>query len=170
MAIERTFIQKGQGYGPTPVTITAKIGNVVVYSGTVPTLNQAPPVGGQSGPGPSTNLFSWTNDIEFSGQQDVEISVEGGLLLLSQTLANYTAGGGANVKPVPGDANTFRNFWYETIDGVTIGDPFTDEKIDGVPQIEHPEPSQLPGQWWWYLPAGSTFTARLNIAAGNVAA
>lgn len=169
MAIERTFIQQGQGYGSTPVNITAKIGNVVVHTGPVPTVDGIPPRGGIPGgdAGPLVNLFSWTKDSSFVGQQDVEITVDNGLLLMTQTVANYTditlAG-----NLIPGNASSFTCFFVENIDGFEIGDPYTEEKINGISQEEHPDPAQLSGQWWWYIPGGSTFTAKLNVAGGNV--
>lgn len=164
----RTFIQQGQGYGSTPVDVTVKIGGTVVYSGTIPTLDEPPPQGGTGATGPLTNLFSWTNDVNFSGQQDFEVSVDGGLMLMTQTVANYTVLTDSAGNTFPGNATSFGGFWIEQVGNVLIGDPFTNEQIDGIPSPDHPDPTQLTGQWWWYVPNGSTFTATLNVSAGNV--
>lgn len=171
--VTRTFIQQGQGYGSTPVNVTVKLDGNTVYSGVIPTVDQAPPQGGTGeGSGPVTNLFSWTNDTSFSGTQDFRVEVApGGILLMTQTVANYTetvdniAG---NVVVIPGNVNGFLGFWTEQIGDASIGDPFTNETIDNVPQEEHPDPGQLSGQWWWYVSGGSVFAATLNVPQGNV--
>lgn len=166
----RTFIQQGQGYGIVPVEIVAKIDGNVVFSGAVPTTNPPVPPGGTgTGSGPTQNLFSWTNDVTFAGQQSVEITVTGGTLLMTQTVANYTKYLDGTGNTQPGNETTYTGFWTEVIDGITISDPFINEAIDGVLQIEHPEPGSLDGQWWWYVPNNGVFTAILNVAAGNVA-
>lgn len=156
----RTFIQNGQGYGPTPVAIVAKIDGNVVFSGNVPTVNQPLPILPDPNVNITTNLYTWTNDLTFSGEQDFELTVENGTLLLTKSLANYS-------DLVPLSTEEYNPFFYEIIDGVKIYDAFTNEKIDGVTQIEHPDPASLTGQWWWVIPSGSTFTATLNIMAGN---
>lgn len=168
MAI-RTFIQQGQGYGSAPVTITAKIGGVTIYAGPVPTVDGSPPPGGNIEiPTPVSNLFSWTNDTSFAGEQDFEIIVDNGTLLMTSTVANYTNYLVGNVI-MPGSETVYNGFWTEVIDGAVISDPFTNEKIDAVPQIEHPDPGALDGQWWWYINGGSVFSATLNVSVGNVA-
>lgn len=165
----RTFRQQGIGYGPA-TNVTVKIDGTIVFSGPVPTLDQPPP----SLPNPNLQitdtLYTWTNDVSYSGQQSFELTVSSGMVMLTEALANYTdlfnpATG--NVV-IPGNANDYLVFFEEVVDGVTLTDPFTNEAIDGEPQIEHPDPTQLRGQWWWIVPAGSTFTATLNTSAGNV--
>jgi hypothetical protein len=151
----RTFKQLGQAYGKIPATITATINGVIVFSGEIPTADAPLPVL----PDPSvtgTELFSWTSTVDFSGSQSFSISVTGSQLLLTQSLADYC---------VLDNTSEFFNFYSYDHDGVKSTDPFTDVAIDGI-VTQKSSDIQLPGQWYWTIPAGSTFTATLNINAG----
>ena len=153
----RTFKQFGQAYGATPAVITATIGGTVVFSGEVATVDA---------PWPSlpnveitgTELYTWTNTVEFAGTQSFSLSVANSPLLLADTLADYIANNSAQ----------FGSFYSYQDSGTTISDPFSNVAIDGVIMQKSPEYSELLGQWYWQIPAGSTFTATLNISAGNV--
>lgn len=154
----RTFQQFGQAYGSTPATITATINGTVIYSGEIPTLDTPLP------PFPSfpsftgVNIFTWTNTVDFSGAQSFSISVENSQLLLGKTLADHVIAN--NLAQFSG------RFYSYDIDGVTVRDPFTNVTIGGVAQQRGPDNSELPGQWQWLIPAGTTFTATLNVNAG----
>lgn len=157
----RTFKQAGIAYGRTPVTITVKIDDNTIYSGPVKTIDDIIP----SFPDPnwtSTNyLFTWQNDVEFSGTQFLEINVGWGDLLLAETTANY----GFIIDPkdplykIPNGPDNFVGFCTER-----VSDPLSDVTIDGIPQ---PRDDSLLGQWHWMIPAGSTFTAKINIPSGS---
>lgn len=164
----RTFVQQGQGYGATPVNITVKIDGNTIFSGPVPTVDAPPPTLPNLDLQITSNLYTWTNDVSYSGQQTFELTVNDGSLLLTKSFANYTPiYDEATGNITPGNESTYASFFYEMVDGVIINDPFTNEQIDGVPQIEHPDPASLSGQWWWQIPNGSTFTATLNTNAGS---
>lgn len=152
----RTFIQTGQGYGNTTVSITAKIDGITVYTGPVATADTPVPALPQIGTNFGSNIFTWTNSYEFQGTQNMEITVTGGTLLLTDTLAN------SQFYPT-----TFTPPYFQVIDGVTYSDPFTDEKINGV-ALTGPYDATLSGQWYWTVPAGSTFTATVNIIAAAI--
>lgn len=163
----RTFVQQGQAYGSNTASITVKIDGNVVFQGPVLTLNQPFPQEPGIGSLISNDLYSWTNDVFFEGTQSLEITVEGATLLLANSLANYMPGA-ANGVPT-GNATTFGPYYSITSDSGVETDPFSDETINGIPQQE---PSHVPpysGQWWWAISPGSTFSATINIQAGNVA-
>jgi hypothetical protein len=155
----RTLRQLGRGHGSSPVSIVARIDNNVVYSGTVPTVNEPFPALPNDELSITDTLFSWENTVEFTGQQDLEISVTGGDLLLADTEANYV-----NVD----DVAQWGGVYYVLDDqgNVTFSDPLEQEKIDGVLQPDLHTQQNLPGQWWWKINAGSVFTAKVNIIGG----
>lgn len=160
MMYPRTFKQMGIAFGSQPLEITAKVDNVVVYQGTVVTLNEPAP----SLPNPeysvTNELFSWTAPVNFEGPQVIEIIVGNGAeLLVADLTANYT--------PLPGDvANTIVS---SGADGFEIfrWEQFGNTYINGVLQeadsINH---SELTGPWWWVLAPGSDFVENINVAKG----
>jgi hypothetical protein len=174
----RTFKQYGQAYGSVPASITATIDGVQVFSGPVYTVDEPLPTDSTLIVG--STLFNWTNTVDFAGTQSFSISVTGSPLRLTTTVANYRyifpypptfelpADSGNFVVP---DADSLINdyafFYIANIDGIQIEDPFTNVVIDGVPRQRGPNNADLPGQWQWIIPAGSTFTATLNITAGS---
>jgi hypothetical protein len=160
----RTFKQCGQAYGSTPASITATIDSTVVFSGPVSTLDQPLPILPEL-PESSANvslptLFTWTNTVDFAGTQSFSITVTGSQLLLDFTAANYPP-------RTDSDSARFASFYFQTVNGVTVSDPFTNVAIDGVAMQRGPDNSELSGQWQWLIPAGSTFTATFNVNAGQ---
>jgi hypothetical protein len=149
----RTFQQFGQAYGSTPATITASINGTVIFSGEIPTID-APLPALPNLAVKGTELFTWTNTVDFSGTQSFSISVTNSPLLLTDTSADYCF---AN------NSSEFQSF-YSYIEGdFIITDPLSNTAIDAVGVQRTTE---LSGQWYWLIPAGSTFTATLNINAG----
>jgi hypothetical protein len=153
----RNFKQCGQAYGSTPASITATLDGTVVFSGSATTLNTPLPGFPDSSDNVFPTLFTWTNTVDFVGTQSYSITVTGSPLLLDYTAADYCSR--SNVA-------RFSSFYFQTIDGITVADPFTNVTIDGVAQTRGPDNSTLTGQWQWLIPAGSTFTATLNVDAG----
>ena len=154
----RNFKQLGQAYGSTPASITATIDGTVVYSGPVSTIDTPLP----NRPDPEANvttptIFTWTNTVAFAGTQSYSIAVTGSPLLLGQNGADHC---------IANNVANFSSFYNYEIDGIFISDSFTNVAIDGVAQQRGPNNSELPGQWQWLIPAGSTFTATLNVNAG----
>lgn len=152
----RTFTQRGQAYGSVPTSIVAKIDNVVVFSGAVDTVNAPMPPLPNDELDVGTNLFTWQKPVDFSGTSELEITVAGSPLLLTTTVADYVNAA---------DSSVTGGFYSIEIDGVKYGDPFTDEKINGVVQAGPYNP-ELPGQWFWKIQPGSTFTTTVNVNAG----
>jgi hypothetical protein len=156
----RTFRQFGQAYGATPASITASVGGSVVFSGAISTADQPVPLSQANIS--AAELFSWINTVDFAGNVSFSIAVNNSQLLLTDTDADYCS---AN------NTSNFYPFYSYEDSGMTIADPFTDVTIDGVPMLRGPNNSNvagpLTGQWYWLIPAGSTFTATLNVSAGQ---
>ena len=153
---DRIFQQYAQGYGSTPCHVVCQIDGNTVFSGTVETLDQPYP----ALPDPefvTVPAWTWQDSADFTGTRQFTVSVTGSTLLLAQTLANNPYGNVANL-------DQFTSFYSQEIDGVVYNDPFTNETINGVVQ-QGPFVPENSGQWWWKIPAGSTFTATLNIVA-----
>jgi hypothetical protein len=166
----RTFKQLGQGYGTSPLIVTASINNAVVYQGEIPTVDQ--PVPSWDSPGnEGEQLFSWELDTEFAGTVEMSFSVTGdGVLALSDTLANYV--GIPNPDPdlvtkkplnINGGPDVFGSFYQVTMPEYVLGDPFTNVKINDV--IQEIQRGTLYGQWMWTLTAPATFSCTVNIQA-----
>ena len=151
----RTFKQTGQAYGSTPATITATINGTVVFSGPISTLNT--PVPDRPSTVSSSDIFTWTNTVDYAGTQSYSISVTGSQLLLTDTLADYC---------IANESSVFSSFYNANIGSVIVSDPLTNVDINGASIQRDPELTNLSGQWYWLIPAGSTFTATLNVSAG----
>ena len=162
----RTFKQCGQGIGAETVSIVAKIDGVVVFEGDIPTLDVTS--SDQIDPSIILNnpIFSWEGTVDFSGTANLEIIVNGtGALIINNTISNYVATG--NTAP---SADVYGPFYSYTENGVTVSDPFSDPKIDGADIVrvrEFDTADPLEGQWWYTVNGGSTFTATVNITAGQ---
>lgn len=167
----RTFIQQGRGYGPDAVSIVVKLDNVIVYQGTVNTLDETPPEFFDPESGIEVDLFTWTQDINYSGTRALEITVIDGSLLVADTVANYT--------PIPSTETPltatssgpdgFVPFYNKDYDGYIVSEPFANPKIDGVAVERNrglDETNPLLGQWTYLLEAGSVFTADIKIDQG----
>jgi len=154
---DRTFNQYAQGYGSVPAQIVFQIDGNNVFSGPISTLDQPSP----SLPDAESPIlplaWTWQDSADFTGTKQISISVSGSWVLLGPTLANNPYGNVGNI-------NQFKGFYQQEIDGVTYFDPFTNEDIDGVAQ-SGPFQASEPGQWWWQIPAGSTFTATMHVTA-----
>ena len=152
----RTFKQFGQGYGATPAVVTTSIGGTVVFSGNVPTVDSPMP----SFPNlevTGTELYTWTNTVDFAGTQSFSMTVQNSTVLLTESFANYC---NAN------DSAQFGLFYTYEVGNTLVADPFTDVAIDGISLQKSMDYSEYNGQWYWTIPAGSTFTATLNVSAG----
>jgi hypothetical protein len=154
----RTFKQQGQGFGSSTVNITATIDGIQVYNGPINTIDQDP---SDTYTGTMVDLFTWEiADRTFTGTQSMQITVTGGsALMLGDSLANYT-----NLMSVESSTQEFGGFYYEFIDGVNFGDPLSAVTIDGV---AHTRQTDLPGQWYWVISSGTTFSCTVNINTGG---
>lgn len=187
----RTFRQRGEASPHTdPVTITAKIDGVQVFSGLVPTewIRDDRLATDYAACGPDccdratfdndvlaftgNILFTWEKPVDFEGTVDMEIAVEGGPFTLTHTAANYRFAEPHTpdiAEFVLGQPDYFGPFYfYHTADDVCIQDPMTDVKIDGVLQTVTRGADDV-GQWNWTVPGGSVLTCKVNIMPGYVA-
>jgi len=151
---DRTFRQYAQAYGSGPAQIECEIDGIVVYNGSVQALDQPFPNLPNIELQISTVAWSWQGNADFSGTQQLSITVSGSPLLLANTLANNPAG----------NLEIFLPFYSIEQSGVEYTDPLTDETLDGIP-LTGPYDPAIPGQWWWQIPAGSTFTATMHVDA-----
>ena len=156
----RTFKQLGQGYGAFPTIITAKIDGVEVFSGEVQTANQLLPSLPDLSVQLDNNLFSWTRSTDFVGTMTLEISVQGSPLLLGNTVADYFVDS-------PENQGVFNSIYSYEKDGVIYFDPLDNEAIDGI-SVSRVDDPELPGQWYWKIMPGSTFTATVNVQASQL--
>lgn len=160
---DRTFKQFGQAYGSTPATITVTLDGTEIYSGPVSTLDEPFPTFPDAGTSYGVEIFSWTESVVYEGTKELSISVSGSPLLLADTLANYTG----TIDPSTGNAVTsgatgYVPFHNETIEGVSYAIPFSYETLDGV-SVSRPIDPDLPGQYYYTIPVGSTFTCTVNM-------
>lgn len=176
----RTFKQKGIGYGPDTVTITAKINGTVVYTGPVYTENASPP----PLPDPTIDLgvdmFTWTTDVSFQGIVQLEMTVtndanSASFLMVTDTLANYVnLFDQATQLPHYLGPDVYGVFYFESINNPedplgpwVSGDPFSNLTIDAIPAPPHPT-RMWPGQTYWRLGPQQTLICDVNINAGHV--
>ena len=148
----RTFQQHALGFGIIPAQVIFQINGNTVFSGAVTTLDQPRP----SLPNPEYSVdnvaWTWQDDAEFSGTKSITVSVSDSPLLLANTLAD---------NPYSNVVN-YSAFYTVEIGNVSYADPFTNETIDGIAQ-SGPYNPELSGQWWWHIPAGSTFSATMHV-------
>lgn len=184
---QRTFRQWGQGFGFSPVVITATIDDQVVYQGPVPTYakscerpNHHPEL-----------IFQWQAPIEFDGTKSFRIAVSGGTLLLAETEANHllvanlaspigdrlattskfddgVVGRGVH----PGGPDLFGSFYqFELEPDKLCTDPLSNVRINGEPrQADRNEADGMTGQWYWQVGNGDVFESDINVIAGVLAA
>lgn len=170
----RTFQQHGLGYSEEPITITATINGIVAYQGPVVTINEPVPMD-MSDPNDYASadvLFSLVQTVEFNGSAEIEIVVEGnGTLMLAKTLANYspmyTKNPDGTTTVSSSGPDGYLGYFYQRIDEVVYSDPYVSSAIDGieVPRPRTTDPA-ITGQWFYMIPAGSTFTGTLFMQPG----
>jgi hypothetical protein len=160
----RTFKQLGQAYGTNPVTVVAKINGVEVFNGTISAVDSQPVF---TYPSEVQDLFSWTSDVDFSGNVEMEVSASGGKLLLTETVANYIKIIDAENPPpgVTSGAGVFGIFYFQDVDGTTLSDPRTNIVIGGESQIPSRNTGLL-GQYYWLIPSETTCTSTITIQPG----
>jgi len=155
----RTFKQFGIAFGSQIANITAKIDNTVIYQGPVTTLNESYPTLPNLDYTVTNELFTWTTDVNFSGQQTLEISIdEHAVLLLASIKANYS--------PVP-IGNTYVQSsgpdGYVALKSDQFGNTYVNGDLVPSASIDH---STLPGLWWFQVPNGGNFVENFTVLPG----
>jgi hypothetical protein len=148
----RIFKQFAQGFGSETVQVTVTLGGNLIYSGTVATLDQPLPPMPSEGVIIDNVAWQWEESADFEGQKSLEIAVTSGTLLLADSFANNPK----MVKTTP--ESEFLRHYTAIVDGVAYEDPLTEAKSNGIP-LTGPYNPELSSQWWWKIPAGTTFTA-----------
>lgn len=162
----RTFRQLGIGFGSQPANITAKINNVVVYQGPVTTLDEPFPALPNLDYTITNVLFSWTNDVTYTGPSVVEIQTDGNSnLQVAELEANYTAipnPAFVNANTTPGVANVISSGpdGFVDLNSLQIGNIY----VNGV--LQTVDYSQLNGQYWWQLSSSGTVEINATITPG----
>lgn len=169
----RTFKQRGLGYGSEPVNIVAKINGTVAYEGPVTTVDSLPPATAE----PVEHcapLFAWSGAVDFDGEVEVEVTVtSGGMLVIAETVANYSR----VVSKINDEQSAISScgsdeyipYFSEVKNSRVYSDPYTSPKIDEIPVDRNRSiimDDYLSGQWYYYVPNGSTFTGTLKIQPG----
>ncbi len=159
MPINKTIIQRAQGYGNQPVTATVQIDGTTILQGPVPTLDQMPPTLPDSWSADlGVDAWTWTVNPSFGGGQTMTLTVDNGQLYLCDTFYSLTNDPG-NVYPLT----------YPQQQGdIQFFDPFTSVSINGIPTVPNRDPGH-DGQWVWQLTAGDQFTCTVNITAQPIA-
>lgn len=156
---ERQLRQLAQGFGAEPTQITASIDGNVIYQGSVNTVDTVIPTLPDLNYEINNVAFTWSEPGDWTGTRQITISVTGSTLLLANT--QTTRPWLADQDPPHADAATFFSGTWNS-DGVSrMEDPLSSVTIDGVPMLSGAQ--DLPGQWWWKIPAGSTFQATLSV-------
>jgi hypothetical protein len=171
----RTFKQQGAVYAPTGsnVTLVAKIDGQEVFNGVVPASNNPYPVNNWTDE--VIDLFSWSDETALTSSsnllsslsKELEITITGGTLLLRDTLANFCVATSDTGTLASSGPDVFDLLFIESYNGTdnVLTDPFTNVKINGVPQKSRPEDGPM-GQWPWKVESGSTFTATVTSNTG----
>jgi hypothetical protein len=149
----------GQGFGSTPAEIAVTLNGSTIYTGEVPTLDQAVPgLPNLDLVNSVAELCSFEIGMDVSGILPMTCTVLSGTVIFAQINANYCVI--ANTDPVIG---TGPDGFYN-IDG--IGDARSNVFIDGVEQpINHTE--EFDGTWWFTVAEGSVLSYDLDIVAGT---
>ena len=155
----RTFKQFGIAFGSQTANITAKIDDAVVYQGPVTTLDESYPSLPNLDYVVSNELFTWTANVDFSGPQTLEISIdENAVLLVADIQANYTPIG--NVSNVQSSgANVYVGFAYNQ-----FGNTYINGELVPSSGINHSEPYN--GQWWFQVPSNGNFVENFTVEPG----
>lgn len=172
MAQNRTFQFYGQGYGSTPVSITARINNTLVFSGEIPTVDlpvnpqPAPPLSEQ--PVIVTIPDSAALNTDFAGSLPMTITVAGGTgVIFGEIFANYYQGN-LQTDPNAGISTGFAQCYIgNPVNSEGTPDTRSSVQINGVTQV--PPLDKSVGCWNWFLQPGDTMTYNWNISIGQVA-
>lgn len=156
----RTFKQMGLAYGSQPANITAKLNNVVVYSGPITTVDGPFPELPNLEFAVSNELFSWTADVNFSGPQVIDVAIDNNAtLLVAQLEANYTpiANVSANISVgvISSGPDGYVGFSY-----TQFGNTYINGELQ---EVVH---GDLTGQWWWAIPANGEFVENITVEPG----
>jgi hypothetical protein len=180
----RTIKLLGQGFGSSPVSITATVDGATVYTGTINTVDE--PVPAQY-TGKGSDMFSFTVDTTFSGTKPVTIAVTGGTLVTTVTLGNYAMIKNPALTPeeaatfdfddpdnVPPEVESKGGYFIPGSDSDfgAIGryDSKNNVTIDGVPQVKgDPTGREQFADWFWTVNSGSTiaFDSNITVPAGT---
>jgi hypothetical protein len=166
---QRKFKQTGESYGIQPVHVVATLDGVERCRCYIdPVAEKLPVFPDYQKHG--VDLFEWTESKEWAGTRSMTITANGGLYLLTDTMATYGLyrNFSSLVHPpplMPAGPNRFAMPYTTVIDGVTYKDPLTDVVINGIVQDRN-RTLDVTGQWYWVIPDGGTLSCTINIQPG----
>lgn len=162
-------------YGSSAPTLTVTLDGTEIFSGAAPVTNSDLPSGEiADAVNFGSEAFSWTAEDTFEGTQALSVTVTGSSpFLMGMTKANkvwgdappgYDRNDPTSPQPTAAADTVFGPFYnvYNAADNTIYSDPLSDVQIDGVNQTS----GGNPGQHFWVIPAGSTFTATVNVRRG----
>ena len=166
MAQNRTFQFMGNGYGDSPVTVTATINGTTVFSGAVPTI---PGVPTEYNPDAQVVLFSIDSadlNTDFSGNVPMTVTVAGSNgASFGRIMSNYYQGN-TGVNPAAGTADNFDDcFVGVPVNSESSVDPRSSVTINGQAHTPARPPE---GTWNYHLNDGESMTYNFNISVGQV--
>jgi hypothetical protein len=144
--MNRTVQFFGQGYGTDPAVIVVKLEDLVVYEGTVPTIDQ---IAFNTAPEDQVVLFTCELPIMFDGFKPMTVEVISGTVVFAQIYANYCFHPNGET------------LYFPIRQGV---DARANVKINEIGQIPAMD---LPGTWSWTVSAGDVLSYDLNVAHGT---
>lgn len=165
--MNRTITLLGLGFAPVAGNITIELDGVQVFSGPVQTDTEHPlnPRGGSA----AAEIYSWQEDVNFSGAKSLKIKVNSGDFLYQGAFSTHMPVARKNNPGVyfsSGQNGPVPCFMQNTQFGVSR-DPNSDVFIDGIAQSKLVlNPNEALGPWFWPLHEGSELTCNLNISAG----
>ena len=154
----RTVKIFGQGFGSAPAEISVTLDGNVIYTGSVPTLDQPVYIL------PNFDLTSeipaicnFDIDMDYSGTIPMTCAVLSGTVIFAQILANYCEI--ANTNPAVGSGPDI----FSGINGV---DARSNVFIDNIAQpVNHTE--EFSSTWWFTVSNGSVLAYDLAVQAGT---
>ena len=180
----RTFIQFGQAYRNSTVTVVASLDGTEIFNGVVPNgylppdSTTAPPASFVPSSPTVTALFSFTEDVTFAGTKQLTMTVTGGDVWMNRTVADYAVAlPGLTYPTVEQDtfglANFYGPIYAASVGNLVIADPLSNVFVNGVASPSIPTAEMIngvypEGQWCRTIPDGGNLTATINISAGSV--
>jgi hypothetical protein len=155
----RTFKQFGHAYHSTPAEITVKIAGQQIFSGTVDTSTLPPPEKLTDEDGLGTVMFTWTEDTEFSGTRDLEVTVNRGYVIFTSTQADHS------IAEAPEE---FSHFYTETHDSIEYTECMSNVVVNGTALPRTWDDVNI-GQYHCHVAEAGIYTATINIMAAPAA-
>ena len=159
----RTVKMYGLGYGASPAEVTITFDGVVVYDGTVPTVNETLPINGTQLENEQL-ICTFEIPVELTGTKPMTCAINlGDCVSFAKIEANYGVIPTANIVVSNGPDE-----FYNIVGLGVKEDPRTNVYISEVAQNPTRSPSQT-GTWTWNLFRGYTLSHDVTIGPATTA-